>query len=152
MAMVAATPLSRAEYDRLVGGLRQVKARLCLGLPIIGLTLAQLVPVARHGDTQVSVCGLLSYYDYETAARWALISAAATMVLLGWSALQSSRVSRGVAIVLALLNAAASVVLWTRLTDYGATPDFDAMIGYLIVPAVAIWAVIGGGIAGQYAD
>ena len=150
--MVAATPLSRAEYDRLVGGLRQVKARLCLGLPIIGLTLAQLVPVAQSRDAETSVVGLLGYYDYRTAAGWVLISAVATIVLLGWSALQSSRISRGAAIVLALLNGVASVVLWGRLTTYDVAPDFDATIGYLVLPAVAIWAVIGAGLAGQYAD
>lgn len=151
--MKPTTPVSRTEHDRLSNSVRQLKARLCLGLPILGLTLAQLVPTAQHGSSEVPVSELLTLYRYRFAAALVLISAAATIASLAWAALVSSQGARIAAVALAVLNGVATVVLWARLRPSPPyLDDFEPMVGYFVLPVAAVWAAIGAGVAREYVD
>lgn len=47
--MVTADPVSRTLHDRLAQEVRALKAQLTVGLPILGIVLAGLVPTVRDG-------------------------------------------------------------------------------------------------------
>lgn len=140
-------------HDELVNDVRALKARLCLGLPIIGVVMAQLVAtVSVQDDPGVPLSASIGPGDHPSATLVTILAAVAVVVALAAAALQLSRAARIAAIVLAVAYLVATTVLWLRLGGTAEPYDTHPIMGYLALPTAGLWALIGAGSAGRYAD
>lgn len=150
--VVDANPVSRTVHEQLVNDVRALKARLCLGLPIIGLAVAQLVAtVGESQDRSLTLSASLAGAEHPNVTIAVLITAAVLMAGLALAALQLSPVTRIAAIVLACVHGILTIVLWFAL---GGADSYQvhAVLGYGALPSAALWALIGAVTSGRFAD
>ncbi len=151
--MPTASPVSRNALDSVVNNLRALKARLCLGLPVIGLIVAQLVGTVQESDEfAVSLTASLGGGDHHTTTLLVLFSAVAAALALGVAGVLLAQVSRITAVVLVAAHLVAVTVLWGELGGTANSDEFHPVLGYWALALAGLWALIGALTAGEHSD